>query len=130
MKQIFKTVGKIMEEIRALTGWTYVGAMKGNICYTNITLTNNEGKDLQILMEINGKDVQIKITALDGTVAKEDVEHTVEKLDFPVEIEYQEGTSFSLIHHEPLGVLEYNVKGVLRECIIPMADAASQAMSA
>ena len=32
MKQIIKTAGVIMDQLSALTGWKFIGAMKGDTC--------------------------------------------------------------------------------------------------
>ena len=130
MKQIIKTAGPIMEQLRILTGWKFAGGMKGDICTLAANLVNKEGVKIQVTLVIDGKDVEIRITALDGNVTPEDVATITGRLDFPVEIEMAEGKSFSLIHHEPLGVMEFNVRGVVTECIVPMADVVAEAVSA
>ena len=50
----------------------------------------------------------------------------MEKLDFPVELEINQGEFLILSHHEPFGVLEHSVKGVTRQCIVPMVDAVGE----
>lgn len=129
MKQIIKTAGTIMEQLRILTGWKFAGGMKGNIVTLAANLVNKTGVKIQVTLTIDNKDVEIKITALNGTVSADEVGRIATRLDFPVELEVREGASFSLIRHEPLGVLEFNVKGVVTECIVPMADVVAEAVS-
>ncbi len=128
MKQIIKTAGAIMEQLRMLTGWKFAGGVKGDICTLAANLVNPEGIKIQVFLEIDNKDVEIKVTALDGNVTPADLGRIMGRLDFPVKTQFQEGASFSLIHHEPLGVLEFNVRGVLTDCIIPMADVVGEAV--
>ena len=129
MKQIIKTAGTIMEHLRIITGWNFAGGMKGNTCILAANLVNQEGIKIQVSLEINNKDVEIKITALDGHVTPDDLGRIAGRLDFPIEMQFQEGGSFALIHHEPLGVLEFNVRGVVIDCIVPMADVVGEAVS-
>ena len=129
MKQIIKTAGAIMEQLRILTGWKFVGGAKGDVILMAANLVNKDGVKIQVALTIENKDVEIKITALNGTVSTEDVERIATRLDFPVKIEIREGASFSLVSHEPLGVLEFNVRGVVTDCIVPMADVVAEAVS-
>ena len=112
-----------------LTGWKFVGGAKGDVILMAANLVNKDGVKIQVALTIENKDVEIKITALNGTVSTEDVERIATRLDFPVKIEIHEGASFSLVSHEPLGVLEFNVRGVVTDCIVPMADVVAEAVS-
>ena len=99
-----------MEQLRILTGWKFVGGAKGDVILMAANLVNKDGVKIQVALTIENKDVEIKITALNGTVSTE-------------------GASFSLVSHEPLGVLEFNVRGVVTDCIVPMADVVAEAVS-
>ena len=64
----------------------------------------------------------IKVVGLDERFDEESVEMVYGKLDFPVEVEIGKGKSFQVSYHEPLGVLEHSVKGVMNERIVPMVN--------
>lgn len=118
MKQIVKTAEKIMNEIKEYTGWNLVGAVKGNGCMIRADL----GKQMKVFLEIKDADVLIQVIGLGGKFDDKSIELVQEKLEFEVETLIEEDDSLTLSYHEPLGVLEHSVKGVLKECIIPMAD--------
>ena len=126
MKQIIKTAGVIMDQLSALTGWKFIGAMKGDTCTLVANLVSKEEKKVEIALEICQKDVLIRATAWDDNFDQEKVDQVMEKLDVPVEFEINQGESLILTHHEPLGVLEHSVKGVTRQCIVPMVDAVGE----
>ncbi len=125
MKQIIKTVGQIMEDLRVFTNWNFAGGMKGDTCIINAPLVNEQGKKVDVTLEFYKTDVLIKVTAWNDCFDREKVEQAVGRLEISVETELNEA-SFILSHHEPLGVLEHSVKGVLKQCIIPMVDVAAE----
>lgn len=57
MKQITKTAGKIMEQIRLMTGWNFVGAMKGDVCILKAGLINPDNIRVDVILEFNEGDV-------------------------------------------------------------------------
>ncbi len=118
MKQIVKTAEKIMNETREYTGWDLVGAVKGNSCIIRADL----GKQMKVFMEIKGADALIQVIGLGGKFDDKSIETVREKLEFSVETLIEDDDSLTLSCHEPLGVLEHSVKGVLKECIMPMVD--------
>lgn len=122
MKQIVKISEKIMMEAKAYTGWNFVGAVKGSASMMRADLTNDAGKQIKVVMEIHGNDVLIQVVGMDGSFDEKAVEMVHEKLKFPVETKLKEGTSLTIGYHEPLGVLEHSVKGVFKECVIPMVE--------
>lgn len=122
MRQIVKTADKIMNEAKAYTGWNFVGAVKGNACTIRADLANEADKKIKVIMEIIANDVHIKVVGLDERFDEESVELVYGKLDFPVEVEIGKGKSFQVSYHEPLGVLEHSVKGVMNERIVPMVN--------
>lgn len=122
MKQIVRTSEKIMLEAKAYTGWNFVGAVKGNASTMRADLTTETGKKIKVIMEISGSDVLIQVMGLDESFDAKAVEEVREKLKFPVEAELKEGQALTISYHEPLGVLEHSVKGVFKECIIPMVE--------
>lgn len=122
MKQIVKTAEKIMNEAKEYTGWNFVGAVKGNACTIRADLANEEDKKIKVIMEIIANDVQIKVMGLDERFNEDSVEMVYGKLDFPVEAEIGKGKSFAISYHEPLGVLEHSVKGVMKERVVPMVN--------
>lgn len=114
-----------MEDLRVFTGWNFAGGMKGDTCILHAPLVNEEGKKVEVTLEMYRGDVQIKITGWSDSFQKETVDRVMEKLEISIEKELTEA-SVTLIHHEPLGVLEHSVKGVLKECIMPMVDAVAE----
>lgn len=122
MKQIVKTSEKIMLEAKAYTGWNFVGAVKGSASTIRADLTNEAGKKIKVIMEITGSDVLIQVIGMDGSFDVKDVERVYEKLQFQVKAELKDGQFLIISYHEPLGVLEHSVKGVFKECIIPMVE--------
>lgn len=122
MRQIVKTADKIMNEAKAYTGWNFVGAVKGNACTIRADLANEADKKIKVIMEIIANDVHVKVVGLDEKFDEESVEQVYGKLDFPVEVEIGKGKSFQVSYHEPLGVLEHSVKGVMDERIVPMVN--------
>ncbi|MEY8389905.1 hypothetical protein D3Z36_09510 [Lachnospiraceae bacterium] len=126
MKEIIRISGKIMKDLRTLTGWNFIGGVKGNICLLNAKLVSEEGVKTDVSLRFQGADVLIMTTVWGDSFEKEAVDGAVQKLDFPVETEIKED-SLIISHHEPLGVLEHSIKGVLKQCIIPMVIAAAQA---
>lgn len=126
MKQIVKTVGTIMDQLRMLTGWKFIGAMKGDTCTLVANLVSEQEKKVEVSMEIDQVDVWIRVTTREDHFDQEKVDQVMEKLDFPVELEIKQGESLMLSHHEPFGVLEHSVKGVTRQCIVPMVDAVGE----
>lgn len=122
MKQIVKTSEKIMLEAKAYTGWNFVGAVKGNTSTIRADLANDAGKKIKVIMEITGSDVLLQVIGMDDNFDAEAVTKVHETLEFPVEAELKEGQSLTISCHEPLGVLEHSVKGVFKECIIPMVN--------
>lgn len=121
MKQIVKTAEKIMNEAKEYTGWNFVGAVKGNACTIRADLTNDAGKKMKVVMEMIASDVCIKVMGLDN-FDEDSLEFLHKKLDFPVEAELKKGHSLAISYHEPLGVLEHSVKGVMKERIVPMVN--------
>lgn len=130
MKQIVKTTGIIMQQLRMLTGWNFIGGVKGKVCTLSASLINKEGKKVNITLEIERNDVLIKATTWNDTFDQEVVDRVTGRLDFPIEVELEEGKSFTISHHEPLGVLEHSVRGVVIDCIVPMANAVAEAVAA
>ncbi len=126
MKQIVKTVGTIMDQLRMLTGWKFIGAMKGDTCTLVANLVSEQEKKVEVSMEIDQVDVWIRVTTREDHFDQEKVDQVMEKLDVPVELEIKQGESLMLSHHEPFGVLEHSVKGVTRQCIVPMVDAVGE----
>ncbi len=122
MKQIVKTADKIMKEAKAYTGWNFVGAVKGNACTIRADLANDADKKVKVIMEIIANDVHIKVVGMDERFDEQSVEMVYGKLDFPVEVEIGKGKSFQVSYHEPLGVLEHSVKGVMAERVVPMVN--------
>lgn len=122
MKQIVKTSEKIMLEAKAYTGWNFVGAVKGSGSVLRADLINDAGKKMKVIMEIQGNDVLIQVVGLDDSFDAKAVEMVHEKLKFPVEVKLKEGLSLTIGYHEPLGVLEHSVKGVFKECVVPMVN--------
>ena len=122
MKQKVKTSEKIMLEAKAYTGWNFVGAVKGSASTMRADLTNEAGKKIKVIMEIAGSDVLIQVIGMDDSFDAGAVESVHEKLKFPVEAELKDGQFLIISYHEPLGVLEHSVKGVFKECIIPMVE--------
>lgn len=118
-----------MEEMRLLTGWNFAGAMKGDTCIIAAFLTNEQGKKVEVAMEIKRADVLIRVTALDDSFDKEFVDRVTKRLDILVEVEIKEGESLTVTHHEPLGVLEHSVKGVVKQCIVPMVDVVGEVVA-
>ncbi len=114
-----------MEDLRVFTGWNFAGGMKGDTCILNAPLVNEQGKKVEVTLQFYKADVLIKTVAWNDSFDKEKVEQIVGRLEFTVETELNEA-SVALSHHEPLGVLEHSVKGVLKECIIPMVDAVAE----
>ena len=129
MKQITKTAGKIMEQIILMTGWNFVGAMKGDVCILKAGLINPDNIRVDVILEFNEGDVLLKTTAWKENFEQELVEQVIRKLKFPVTVEILEGSTMTLSHHEPLGVLEHSLKGVIKDCIIPMVDAQAEIIS-
>ena len=127
MKEIIKTSGKIMKDLRALTGWNFLGGVKGNICLLNAKLVSEEGVKVDVSLRFQGTDVLIMTTAWGEHFEKEAVDQAVEKLNVPVETEIKED-SVIISHHEPLGVLEHSLRGVLSQCMVPMVTSAAQAV--
>ena len=128
MKEIVKTAGAIMEQLRRYTGWRFEGGVKGDLCAVAVVLANDEWKRVDVLLLFQDNDVLIKTTAWGESFDPERMEQIQEKLDFPIEKE-QKGKAFAISHHEPLGVLEHSVKGVLQECIIPMVNAVAETIA-
>ena len=122
MKQIIKTAEKIMNEAKELTGWNFIGGVKGNNCTIRADLLNEADKQIKVIMEIKANDVLIKVMGVDESFDRKALETVQGKLQFPVEAHLVEGESFALMYHEPLGVLEHSVKGVMKEVITPMVN--------
>ena len=120
MKQIVKIAEKIMKELKACTGWDLVGGVKGNNCSIRADVTNESGKKIRVLLDIVATDVHIQAVGLEGDFDEKSAELAHERLEFPVETQLEKGDIFTISYHEPLGVLEHSVKGVLNECIMPM----------
>lgn len=118
MKQIVKTAEKIMKETKEYTGWDLVGAVKGNSCSIRADL----GKQMKVFLAIKDADVLIQVIGLGGKFDDKSIEMVREKLEFSVETLIEDDDSLTLSYHEPLGVLEHSVKGVLKECIMPMVE--------
>lgn len=125
MKQMIKTVGQIMEDLRVYTDWGFVGGVKGDTIMLKSILVNDIGKKIDLTLEIVEGDVLIKVTAWRDGLKREDVDQELEALEIPVEAEIQDSTLI-LCHHEPFGVLEHSVKGVLKQCIMPMVNVAAK----
>lgn len=128
VKPIVKTAGKIMEEVRALTGWNFAGAMKGDTCRLAAALVNESGKKLEVAMEITGGDVLLSVTTAEPSLDQAAVDRIKEKIVFPVDAELKEGV-LVVSCQELLGVLEHSVKGVMKERVIPMVDAVAEAIA-
>lgn len=126
LKPIVKTVGTIMDQLTMLTGWKFIGAMKGDTCTLVANLVSEQEKKVEVAMEIDQVDVWIRVTTREDHFDQEKVDQVMEKLDVPVELEIKQGESLTLSHHEPFGVLEHSVKGVTRQCIVPMVDAVGE----
>lgn len=61
MKQIVKTIGTIMDQLRMLTGWKFIGAMKGDTCTLVANLVSEQEKKVEVSMEIDQVDVWIRV---------------------------------------------------------------------
>ena len=94
MKQIVKTAEKIMKEAKELTGWNFVGGVKGNNCTIRADLLNEADKQIKVIMEIKANDVLIKVMGVDESFDRKALEM----------------------------VLEHSVKGVMKEVITPMVN--------
>lgn len=121
MKQIVQTAEKIMKEAKAYTGWNFLGSVKGNTCTIRADLVNEAGRKMSVTMDIAAGDVLIKVKGF-RDFGKKDVEAIYGKLNFPVDAELKEGTSLAISYHEPLGVVEHSLKGVMSQCIVPMTN--------
>lgn len=121
MKQIVETAEKIMKEAKAYTGWNFLGSVKGNTCNIRADLVNEAGRKMCVTMDIAASDVLIKVTGFHDFQQK-DLETVYGKLNFSVEAELKEGTYLAISYHEPLGVVEHSLKGVMKECIVPMVN--------
>ncbi len=122
MRQIVRTAEKIMKEAKELTGWNFIGGVKGNNCTIRADLLNEADKQVKVIMEVKAKDVLIKVMGIDERFDEKVLERVQGKLPFSVEAELKEGEFFAISCHEPLGVLEHSMKGVVKECIAPMVN--------
>ena len=95
-----------MEQIKLMTGWNFVGAMKGDVCILKAGLINPDNIRVDVTLEFNEGDVLLKTTAWKENFEQELVEQVIRKLKFPVTVEILEGSTMTLSHHEPLGVLD------------------------
>lgn len=129
LKPIVKTVGTIMDQLTTVTGWKFIGAMKGDTCTLVANLVSEQEKKVEVAIEIDQPDVLIQVTGWDDNFDQEIVDRVMERLDIPVELEINQGESLILSHHEPFGVLEHSVKGVTRQCIVPMVDAVGEILA-
>lgn len=128
MEEIVKTATAIMEQLRMYSGWKFEGGAKGDVCAVAVVLANDKWQRVDVLLLFQKNDVSIKTTAWSEKFDPQRIQQIEEKLDFPIEKEQKDKT-FTIIHHEPLGVLEHSVKGVLTECILPMVNAVAETIA-